>query len=304
MAIYHLSIKIGSRSKGQSAISASAYRSGTRLKDEETGRTVYYKRRSRVVYSEVMLCKNAPSEYSDRQILWNAVHKVEKSKNSQLWREIVVALPIEFDRDTQIEVVRKFVGQLTEEGMCGDWSLHDNNDGNPHAHIMLTTRAIKENGEWAEKEETRYVLDENGDRIPIIDPSTGKQKIGAKGRRIWKRETVKPNVWNSRENAEKWRESWARCCNERLSSENQIDHRSYERQGKNQIPTIHEGYAARKRAAKGLDTDIININREIRQLNEAIKQNEQAAVLLEQQRCELEKQLAEERQESEKNQKS
>lgn len=27
--------------------------------------------------------------------------------------------------------------------MIADWSIHDKGDGNPHAHIMLTTRSLK-----------------------------------------------------------------------------------------------------------------------------------------------------------------
>ena len=109
MAIYHLSIKIGTRSKGQSAVAASAYRSGTKLKDNELGEWFDYTRKGGIAFSEISLCQNAPSEYLDRQILWNEVHKIEKAKDAQLWREIEVALPSEFDRNRQIEIVRKFL---------------------------------------------------------------------------------------------------------------------------------------------------------------------------------------------------
>lgn len=300
MSIYHLSIKVGSRSKGKSAVAASAYRSGTKLYDEEIGNTVDFTRKKGIVFSEVSICENAPLEYLDRETLWNAVHKIEKSKDAQLWREIEAALPIELNRDEQISVVRKFVKQFTVNGMCADWSIHDNKDGNPHVHIMLTMRAIKQNGEWAEKEKKRYALDENGNKIPVIDPETGKQKVGARGRKIWKRETVKSNEWNSRANAEEWRESWARYCNELLSAENKIDHRSYKRQGMEYLPTIHEGYAARKRAAKGIDTDRVNINREIMQFNEAVREHEQRTIELDREFKVLEKQLREEQEWSRK----
>ena len=48
--------------------------------------------------------------------------------------------------------------------MCADWAIHDKGNGNPHAHIMLTTRPIKANGEWGAKEKKAYKLDENGER--------------------------------------------------------------------------------------------------------------------------------------------
>lgn len=286
MAIYHLSIKIGTRSKGQSAVAASAYRSGTKLKDDEIDEVFDYTRKSGIVYSEIMLCKNAPSIYSDRQTLWNEVHKIEKAKDAQLWREIEVALPSEFDRDIQIATVQKFVSQLVRKGMCADWNLHDKNDGNPHAHIMLTTRSIKENGAWAPKSRKVYDLDENGERI--------FQKVDKSGRKQYKCHKEDYNDWNLKSNAEAWRALWAECCNEQLAVSSQIDHRSYERQGKEQIPTIHEGYAARKRAAQGLDTDRVNTNREINQLNEALRQNKQSSAELDREFKILEEQLAEE----------
>ena len=147
MAIYNCSIKIIGRSSGKSAVASSAYRSGTKLLDKETGQVHDYTRKAGVIYHEVSLCKNAPKEYENREILWNAVHEVEKASNAQLAREIEIALPIEFDNTLQKEAIREYVQTFVEEGMCADWALHNKGDGNPHAHILLTTRPIKGNGE-------------------------------------------------------------------------------------------------------------------------------------------------------------
>ena len=106
MAIYHCSIKIIGRSNGKSAVSSSAYRSGKKLVDKETGIIHDYTRKSGVIYQEVSLCKNAPKAYQNRETLWNAVHQVEKKSNAQLAREIEVALPIEFHEELQKEVLR------------------------------------------------------------------------------------------------------------------------------------------------------------------------------------------------------
>lgn len=257
MAIYHMSIKIGSKSKGQSAIAAAAYRSGEKLIDAETGLTSDYTRKTGVVFSEISLCDNAPAEYADRAALWNAVHQVENNKNAQLWREFEAALPHELNREEQIATVRSFVKQLTARGMCADWSLHDKGDGNPHAHIMTTMRSITEDGKWAAKSRLVYDLDENGERI--------FQKVNRQGRRQYKSHKEDYNDWNAAERVEEWRAAWAECCNARL--EHRIDHRSYERQGKDLIPTRHEGYAARQRAAQGLSSERVQVNAEIRQRN-------------------------------------
>lgn len=271
MAIYHCSVKIGSRSKGQSAVAASAYRSGSKLTDKEIGHTSDYTNKSGVVFSEISLCKNAPDEYANREVLWNAVHKIEKQKNAQLWREIEVALPREFKRERQIEVVRNFVKPLVADGMCADWSIHDKGDGNPHCHIMLTMRPIKQNGEWGEKEKKVYALDEDGNKIPVIDKETGEQKIGARGRKMWQRVTVKANDWNKKEKVEEWRALWAKCCNDSLSEEKKIDHRSFERQGKEEIPTIHEGYAARQIVADGGVSERVEYNKQVAEQNNLIR---------------------------------
>lgn len=264
LAIYHLSVKIGSRGKGQSAIAASAYRAGEKLTDKETGLTSDYTRKGGVVFSEISLCENAPTEYSDRATLWNAVHQIEKTKDARLWREIEVALPKELSRKEQIETVRTFVKQQTEKGMCADWSLHDKGDGNPHAHIMLTVRSIEQSGKWAPKSRKVYDLDENGERI--------FQKVDKSGRKQYKSHKEDYNNWNASERVEEWRAEWADCCNARLSECDRIDHRSYARQGIDQIPTIHEGYAARQLTAKGLPSERVQLNDEIRHRNTLLQQ--------------------------------
>ena len=162
-------------------------------------------------------------------------------------------------REEQIATVRDFVKQLTARGMCADWSLHDKGDGNPHAHIMATMRSITEDGKWAAKSRLVYDLDEHGERI--------FQKVNKQGRKQYKNHKEDYNDWNAAERVEEWRAAWAECCNSRLAEHDRIDHRSYARQGVNQIPTVHEGYAARQRVADGLPSDRVQLNDEIRHRN-------------------------------------
>lgn len=270
VAIYHCSIKIISRGKGRSAVACAAYRSGTKLTDLATGKVFDYSNKPGVVFSEVLLPENAPAVFAaDRNILWDAVESKETRSDAQLAREVEVALPCEFTRQEQIDTVREYIMKnFVREGMCADWVLHDKGDGNPHAHIMLTTRAFTRNGKWADKQKSIYKLDKNGQKIPAIDPTTGQQKIGARGRKMWQRETVQANDWNDRSKAEEWRAAWAAECNRRLDRQHQIDHRSYARQAVEQEPTIHEGYAARKMEREGRVSDRCEINRETKALNE------------------------------------
>lgn len=286
MAIYHLHCKVFSRSKGQTAIAAAAYRSGTKLEDHELGTISDYTKKKGIAFSEIALPSNAPKEYADREVLWNAVQEVEKSKDAQLCREFEIALPKELSLVEQIELVRTFAKSLVSEGMIADYSIHDKNDGNPHVHILTTMRGINDNGKWMAKQRKVYSLDESGNKIPIIDKKTGQQKI-SNGRRQWKRETLLDTPWNSKEQLLAWRKRWSDICNEAIDKKNalieeenlavnlyaqqpeinHIDHRSYAEQGVNKTPTIHEGWQARKMERLGMTSERLEQNRRINQMN-------------------------------------
>ena len=263
MAIYHLSIKIISRGKGKSAVAASAYRSGEKIKNEYDGIVHDFTRKGGIAHTEIILPQNAPQEFSDRGILWNSVEKIEKSKNSQLAREIEVALPKELNREKQIELVRKYVKQnFVKVGMCADIALHDKNDGNSHAHILLTMRPLNEDKTWGAKSKKEYILDENGEKVKLKNGNYKTRKIN----------TVD---WNEQDKAEHWREAWADITNKYLeenSIQEKVDHRSYQRQGIEQIPTIHLGVSSTQMEKKGIATDRGNINREIRKQNRLLQE--------------------------------
>ena len=168
MAIYHLCIKIISRGKGKSAVAASAYRSGEKIKNEYDGIVHDFTRKGGIAHTEILLPQNAPQAFLDRGTLWNSVEKIEKSKNSQLAREIEIALPKELNREKQIELVREYVkDNFVYIGMCADIALHDKNDGNPHAHILLTMRPLNEDTTWGAKSKKEYILDENGEKVKL-----------------------------------------------------------------------------------------------------------------------------------------
>ena len=281
MAIFHLSAKIISRGKGQSAIASAAYRSGDKLHDERYDEIQDYTNKRFIEHSEIQLPENAPAKYQDRATLWNSVEKAEKAKNSQLAREIEIALPRELTPEQRIKLVHDYVQKtFVDKGMVADWSIHnpqpdkDNPEkpANPHAHIMLTLRSLRSNGSWAPKKTSHYELDENGQKVPVIDPETGKQKLGAKNQKIWKRVITPTNDWNNPKNVEKWRAEWAKTCNKYLAPDHQIDHRSYKRQGKKQIPTIHEGYVARKMEQEATgSSERASFNQIVKYINNELK---------------------------------
>ena len=263
IAIYHCSIKIVSRGKGKSAVAAAAYRSGEKLTNEWDGLTHDYTKKGGVVHSEILLPAHAPPAFSDRSTLWNSVELSEKSNNAQLAREVEIALPVELSREEQTRLVREYCSsQFVSKGMIADFNLHDTGGGNPHAHILLTMRPLDERGAWLPKSKKEYVLDENGEKIRL--PS---------GR--YKTRKVDLVDWNDRENAEVWRRAWADLANEFLERNDcpeRIDHRSYERQGIEQIPTVHIGVAASQMEKKGIVTERGELNRNIKAANRILRE--------------------------------
>ncbi|MFR2486152.1 MAG: MobQ family relaxase [Hungatella sp.] len=263
MAIYHCSIKIVSRGKGKSAVAAAAYRSGEKLINEWDGMTHDYTRKGGVVHTEIILPPHAPPSFSDRSTLWNSVELNEKAGNAQLARELEIALPIELSREEQIRLVREYCSsQFVSKGMCADFNIHDTGGGNPHAHILLTMRPLNERGTWVAKSKKEYELDENGERIRLPSGRYKSRKIDLVD-------------WNSQENAEVWRAAWADLANEFLERNNspeRIDHRSYERQGIDQIPTVHVGVSASQMEKKGIATERGELNRNIQKANRLIRE--------------------------------
>ena len=263
IAIYHCSIKIVSRGKGKSAVAAAAYRSGEKLTNEWDDLIHDYTKKGGVVHSEILLPAHAPPAFSDRSTLWNSVELSEKSNNAQLAREVEIALPVELSREEQTRLVREYCSsQFVSKGMIADFNLHDTGSGNPHAHILLTMRPLDENGAWLPKSKKEYVLDESGEKIRL--PS---------GR--YKTRKVDLVDWNNRENAEVWRRAWADLANEFLERNDcpeRIDHRSYERQGIEQIPTVHVGVSATQMEKKGIVTERGELNRNIKAANRILRE--------------------------------
>lgn len=144
IAIYHMSSKVVSRGAGRSAVAASAYLSCSRMYNDYDGVQHDYTRKQGLIFQEVLLPPKASPEWKDREQLWNAVERAEKTKDSRLAREFVVALPIELPRKAQISLLRDFIqNNFVDMGMCADFAIHDTDGHNPHAHILLTVRRWK-----------------------------------------------------------------------------------------------------------------------------------------------------------------
>lgn len=256
----HLKIKITQRSKRQSAVAGAAYQSGESLFSEYDQKRKSYTEKRGIIYTEIMLPPNAPPEYADRGTLWNAVEAVEKQWNSQLARRFVVTFPREVPAEQYPDMIREYCNEhFVSKGMCCDLAIHDPDPPghNPHCHIMLTMRAMDEKGKWLPKSRKVYDLDANGERIRL--PSGN-----------WKSHKEDTVDWNEQYHAEDWRHGWEVVQNrylEMAGSTERVDMRSYERQGLDIVPTVHMGPAVTQMERRGIETNIGNLNRDIKAAN-------------------------------------
>ena len=206
MAIYHMTVKTGSRGNGQSAVASAAYRSGESLCDERTGEVFDYRQKKGVVAKGFLAPDHAKDWAYDRSKLWNAVERAEKRKDARTFREIEMALPAELTLEQQKDLVRSWVkAELVSRGMCVDICVHDTGKGNPHAHIMCTTRDLTADGEGF----------------------AGKNRD-----------------WDKKDLLKELRQSWAKECNQALEMaghESRVDHRSHRERGIEMEPQLHHG---------------------------------------------------------------
>jgi hypothetical protein len=186
------------------------------------------------MHTEIITPDNVPDWAKNRHQLWNAVEAVEKRKDSQLAREIMVALPNELTEAQRLELVRNYITeQFTTKGMIADLAIHAPNrkgdNRNYHAHILLTMRKITAEG-------------------------FGNKERG----------------WNAKANIYQWREQWQHHTNRMLREAGldcQIDGRSHAKKGLDKEPLLHLGVHATALERKGIQTEIGNENRAIESRN-------------------------------------
>ena len=310
MAIYHLEAKMVSRGNGRSAVAASAYLSCSKMLNDYDGVQHDFTRKKGLIWQDVLLSEFAPPEWKDRSVLWNAVEKNEKTKNSRLAREFVPALPIELTPAQWQELLTDFIqNNFIADGMCADVAVHDPYPPghNPHAHIMVTVRPLDEKGNWQYKTEKEYLCVRNGEergftaaefkaaqadgwekqypykvgRKKVYLPPSEAEKHGYE--RVSKypkstkygRQNPTSERWNSEEQLVQWRKAWADATNrylERYGYEDRIDHRSHTERGLDEQPTIHEGVAARALERQGSISDRCEINRQIKADNALLRE--------------------------------
>lgn len=308
MAIYHMESKIVSRGMGRSVVAASAYMSCSRLYNDYDGIQHDYTRKQGLIWQDVFLPPQAPQEWRDREQLWNAVEAAEKTKDSRLAREIIVALPVELEPDEQIALTSAYISQqFAADGMCADVAIHDTDGHNPHAHILLTMRPLNEDGTWQYKTEKEYLCMKDGEERGFTAAEfkdaqlegwekqylcrVGRKRVymtlSAAAEHGYARADKHPKSsrygrqnpitarWNSEDQLISWREAWADMANraiEQAGLEERIDHRSHAVRGIDEQPTIHEGVEAMHLEEKGFVSERRALNRQIRADNALLRE--------------------------------
>ena len=211
-------------------MAAAAYRAGEAIEDRRLEVMHDYTDKTGIAHKEILAPAGAPAWITNRAELWNQVEAFEKRCDSQVAREMNIALPKELDFEQSRELLRAFVKEeFVERGMVADFAMHMGDANNPHAHVMLTMRELAGDG------------------------------FGRKQRE-----------WNDRKLLEHWRSAWSLHCNralERAGHEARIDHRTLGEQGIDRVPTVHLGPAA-DLEARGIATDMGDRQRKILDINQ------------------------------------
>lgn len=252
MAIFHMSAQTISRSKGHSSVAAAAYRHGEKLTDEHTGEIHDYSKKKGISDSVILIPDCADKRFLKPEYLWNTIEKSEKRKDAQLSREFNIALPVEMTDEQKKALAIDFCQEhFVKNGMIADIAFHKLDSDNPHFHVMLTTRSLTPDGAG----------------------------FGQKVRE-----------WNSKEQLQEWRKSWADTANEhmqRAGIDARIDHRSLkdqkaeldaipsptvEQQAKtislDRAPTIHRGHSRNGERLERFDAlQEVKVSQEAKALN-------------------------------------
>lgn len=259
MAIFYCQMSIVSRGSGRSSVAAAAYRSAQKLTNERDGLVHDYERRQGVQHSEIVLPTGVNADWAkDRSALWNAAERAEKRNDARVAREFVIALPHELTPAAREELTREFARDLANRyGAAVDFAIHqphpEGDVRNHHAHVMMTTRQITEEGFGAKT----YMELANKELMPKGLPSTQMQIVDI-------------------------RRSWEILANERLALEGheiRIDHRSHAERGLEIEPTAHVGVRATNIERRGGEIERARLDTEASRKNAELIQEKPEQVL-------------------------
>ncbi len=247
------------RSEGQSVTEMVAYRACEKLHSEYYHKTYSFKNKPGLIFSEILLPDFAPERFKDRETLWDEVEFAEKRADAQLAFNFDFSLQSEFTNEENIDIARRFIQEnFVSRGMICDWAFHfpdedsDEEDKNPHIHMLCPMRPLNKDGTWGEKQKLIIFTDEDGNK---------------------KRKAARMTDWSDPQTLVEWREAWAQINNELYEKKGmqiRLSADTLEAQGIDRLPTIHEGPNVRAMEKKGIITERGEYNRWVKKINQTI----------------------------------
>ncbi|WP_371222156.1 AAA family ATPase [Orientia tsutsugamushi] len=186
MAIQFTRIEFLSRSKGGDSCRKAAYNARTIVKNEKTGIKYNFSRKKDNVYHTVLIPDYVNQEFKNIQTLMNEVERTAKDPNSQLLKDIVIALPDEkeLNLEHRIELTHQIVDEMewVQKGIGVQIDIHKPQigDKNWHVHILLTMRRFREDGTGLGARAVDLnpkIRTVNGKKVVIKDPEMIHERV-------------------------------------------------------------------------------------------------------------------------------
>ena len=152
MAIQFARVAMVKRSSGANACRKGAYNARSKIVDEKTGEVFDFRSRGDNVHHTMLIPEHVDKKFKNLSELMNAVEHIEKKDNSQLLKEVVIALPDdkELTLKDRINITHEIINEMNwvNNGLAVQVDIHEPHDGqkNWHAHLLVTTRRFTEDG--------------------------------------------------------------------------------------------------------------------------------------------------------------
>lgn len=283
---FHLSVSAVSKAKNHSVVAKSAYNSGSKLVDEQSGVVHDYTSKAKdkilnlvdsdgtkytqvieknVVHTALLTPTIAGDLAVTREGFWNDIERIETRKNAQLGTEIDVMFPDGITADKRIVLVERYAQTLSDrynvlvdvaihrphshEKHVGEVEVVELTSRNFHAHILLSSREIVADVEG-------YALSARKNWLQWSTEERLSKGLNGRGDELKYQRTL-----------------WADMANELLPKNKTISEKSYRELGINRLPKMKLGKSLYKDILKGNRSVIHEYNETIDEINAYIEKN-------------------------------
>ncbi|WP_201581204.1 MobA/MobL family protein [Psychrobacter glacincola] len=283
---FHLSVSAVSKAKNHSVVAKSAYNSGSKLVDEQSGVVHDYTSKAKdkilnlvdsdgtkytqvieknVIHTALITPTLAGDLAVTREGFWNDIERIETRKNAQLGTEIDVMFPDGITADQRIVLAERYAQTLSDrynvlvdvaihrphshEKHVGEVEVVELTSRNFHAHILLSSREIVADVEG-------YALSARKNWLQWSTEERLSKGLNGRGDELKYQRTL-----------------WADMANELLPKNKTISEKSYRELGINRLPKMKLGKSLYKDILKGNRSVIHEYNETIDEINAYIEKN-------------------------------